>query len=181
MRKKIFTSAYGRDKVVATFLGRPPRLSHRYCKMEYPLDLSDEELVLEGPELDAVLSRLDANGWNTDGRFNRTTWMRVWFQHCAIRENILEIALGSGDEDISLKAEQIRLKLQNLHDSYPDFARVPPEEMLNRSDTYVNAAYGSGGTDRSGKALRQVNATFALCIHAGIGMCNSHSHALQAR
>lgn len=104
-RKKIFISAYGHDKVIATFLGRPPRLSHRYCKMEMPLDLSDDELFLEGAELDAVLATLDPNGWNTRGNLNRCTWIRVWFQHCRLREDILEIALGSEDEDISHRAE----------------------------------------------------------------------------
>jgi len=74
MRKKIFIAAYGRDKMIAAFLGRPPRLSHRYCKMEEPLDLSDEQLFLEGPAMDACLQKLDQNGWNTDGMLSRTTW-----------------------------------------------------------------------------------------------------------
>lgn len=78
MRKKMFISAYGHDKVVATFLGRPPRLSHRYCKMDVPLDMSDDQLCLEGAELEAVLSSLDSNGWNTNGNLYRTTWLRVW-------------------------------------------------------------------------------------------------------
>ena len=165
LRKKIFISAYGHDKVVATFLGRPPRLSHRYCKMEVPLDLSDDQLFLEGPELDAELSKLDPNGWNTSGNLNRTTWMRVWFQHCRVREDILEIALGSGDEDISYQAEQIRLKLEQLHNTYPDFMRVSPEELLNKNDFRFGVGYAFGRTE---KAMRQINAIFTLCIHAGI-------------
>ena len=164
LRKRIFISAYGHDKVVATFLGRPPRLSHRYCKMEVPLDLSDDQLCLEGAELDAALSTLDSNGWNTSGNLHRTTWLRVWFQHCRIREDILEIALGSGDEDISLQAEQVRLKLERLHNSYPDFMRIPPEELLS-NDSQVNLGYNFGRTE---KAMRQINAIFTLCIHAGI-------------
>ena len=47
---------------------------------------------------------------------------RVWFQHCRIREDILEIALGSDEEDISYRAEQIRPKLERLHAAYPDFS-----------------------------------------------------------
>ena len=164
-RKKIFISAYGHDKTVATFLGRPPRLSHRYCKMDVPLDLSDEQLCLEGPELQTVLSSLDPNGWNTDGNLHRNTWLRVWFQHCRIREDILEIALGSGEEDISFQAEQIRLKLEHLHNTYPDFMRVPPEDVLDGNNPTLSLRYNFG---RSEKALIKFNAIFVLCIHTGI-------------
>ncbi|KAK4544723.1 hypothetical protein LTR36_003972 [Oleoguttula mirabilis] len=164
LRKKIFISAYGRDKIVATFLGRPPRLSYRYCKMEAPLDLSDEQLLLDAPELDAVVASLDVNGWNTSGKLNRTTWLRVWFQHCRVREDILELALGSDEQEVSYRAEQIRLSLQRLHASYPDFMRVTPEEVLNRGEV-LGPGYGFARTER---AARQVNAIFTLCMHTGI-------------
>lgn len=164
LRKKIFISAYGRDKVVATFLGRPPRLSYRYCKMELPLDISDDQLCLEGPALDAVIEKLDANGWNTSGNLTRTTWQRVWFQHCRVREDILEIALGSDDQDVSYRVEQIRLELQRLHLSYPDFMRITPEEVINKGDT-LGPGFGFARTE---KAARQVNGIFTLCIHTGI-------------
>lgn len=165
LRKKIFMSAYGHDKSIATFLGRPPRLSYRYCKMEVPLDLSDQQLFLEGPELEAALSTLDANGWSTTGNLSRTTWKRVWFQHCRIREDILEMALGSGDDDISQQAQQIRLKLERLDRSLPDFMRVLPEDLLANTDTYLGGTLNFG---RSEMAMKQVNAMFLLCIHAGL-------------
>lgn len=165
LRKKIFISTYGRDKQVATFLGRPPRLSYRYCKMEPPLDLSDDQLFLEGAELEAVLSQLDSNGWNTSGNLCRTTWQRVWFQHCRVREDILEIALGSDDEDVSYKSEQIRQKLQRLHASYPTFMSVQPEDVLNCSDVTLGTGFGFARSERN---MRQVNAIFTLCIHTGI-------------
>ena len=164
-RKKIFISAYGHDKSIASFLGRPPRLSHRYCKIEMPLDLSDDELFLEGAELEAALARLDANGWNTSGNVSRTTWQRVWSHYSRIREDILEIALGSGEDDISLQAEQIRLKLQHLDQSLPDFMKTSPEDILATCDSYLGVTSGFG---RSEQAKKQVNAMFTLCIHAGI-------------
>ena len=158
-------SAYSHDKAVATFLGRPPRLSYRYCKMEMPLDLPDDDLCLEGAELEAALSTLDLNGWNTSGNLHRTTWLRVWYQHCRIREDILEIALGTGDEDITTQAEQVRQRLDRLHNSYPDFMRVSPEELLRRNDSHpsLTSAYG-----RRERAMQQFNAIFTLCIHTGI-------------
>jgi hypothetical protein len=133
--------------------------------MDVPLDLSDDQLCLEGADLEAVLASLDSNGWNTNGNLYRTTWQRVWFQHCRIREDILEIALGSGDEDISFQAEQVRLKLEHLHNTYPGFMKIPPEDMLNGNDSSLNLNYNFG---RSEKAMRQINAIFTLCIHTGI-------------
>lgn len=165
LRQKIFISVYGRDKVVATFLGRPPRLSHRYCKMEPPLDLSDRELFLDAPELELAISKLDTNGWNTSGNLSRTTWIRVWFQHCQVREDILEIALGSQDQDITYKGEQIRLKLERLHASYPAFMSITPEDLLNCSDVQIGQGFGFA---RSEKHMGQVNAMFLLCIHTGV-------------
>ena len=167
LRKKIFISAYGRDKQIATFLGRPPRLSHRYCKMEAPLDLSDEDLWLQGAELDAVLAQLDANGWNTSGNLCRTTWLRVWFQHCRMREDILEIALGSEDEDVSFKSEQIHRRLQHLHASYPAFMSITPETVFNNADAHAHLGPPFGFA-RSEKNMKQLNGIFTICIHAGI-------------
>ncbi|KAK4561393.1 hypothetical protein LTR86_004710 [Recurvomyces mirabilis] len=165
LRKKIFVSVYGRDKVIATFLGRPPRLSHRYCKMEIPLDLSDNELFSTAPELELAVSKLDANGWNTSGELSRTTWQRVWFQHCQVREDILEIALGSQMEDITYKAEQVRLKLDRMHANYPAFMSVTPEEVMNCADVQLGTGFGFA---RSEKHMRQVNTLFIICIHSGI-------------
>lgn len=165
MRKKVFIAAYGRDKQVATFLGRPPRLSHRYCKMELPLDLTNNELFLEGPELSAVLANLDADGWNTTRNLHRTTWQRVWVQHCRIREDILEIALGTEDDNILLQAEQVRLKMDRLNNSFPDFMRIKPEDLLSENSICPPSIYKFGRAEQS---VRQLNAMFTICIHGGI-------------
>lgn len=153
LRKKIFISAYGHDKVVATFLGRPPRLSHRYCKMDLPLDLSDDQLFSGGKELEAAIAGLDSNGWNTSNQLCRTTWVRTWLQHCRIREDILEIALGSDEHDIISQAEQVRVRMDQRHGSVPSpMMQVTPEQMF-ASDNF-------GG--------KWVNAIFLLHMHTGI-------------
>ncbi|KAK5109875.1 hypothetical protein LTR62_006482 [Meristemomyces frigidus] len=165
LRKRIFISVYGRDKLVATFLGRPPRLSHRYCKMDPPLDLSDNELFSSTADLELAVASLDSHGWNTSGNLSRTTWQRVWFQHCQVREDILEIALGSQEEGVFYKAEEIRLKLERLHASYPAFMHVTPEDVLNNPGVELGSGYGFA---RSRKDMQQVNALFTICIHTGI-------------
>lgn len=165
LRKKIFVSAYGRDKQTATFLGRPPRLSYRYCKMEEPLDVPDQMLFVEGIEPADILARVDDNGWNTNQILTATTWKRVWFQHCRIREDILELALGSDDGDISSRAAQIRLRLQTLHDSYPAFIRASPEDFL---ESHRGQPIFGKDPGRSEKFAYQMNAVYVLFLHTGI-------------
>lgn len=163
LRKWLFASAFSRDKVVASFLGRPPRLSYRYCKLEVPLDLTDEELCDDGADLDTSLARLDANGWNTNGELGRRTWTRVWFQECVVREEILELALGSGDENIEQRAEEIRLKLERLRASFPDCMKVEPDAALSLD---INACGGAYGVKKE-RVVRQFNAVYIIFIVAG--------------
>nr|OQO20119.1 hypothetical protein B0A51_10020 [Rachicladosporium sp. CCFEE 5018] len=165
LRKKIFISVYARDKVVASFLGRPPRLSYRYCKMDMPLDLNDEQLFETGAELEATLKTIDADGWNTCGNLNRNTWIRVWFLECRLREEILELALGPQQEDFELRSNGIRRAQERLHASFPGFMKISPEEVLNVSEGTMGMEAHSG---RREKAMRQLNALFLVCIHAGI-------------
>lgn len=44
LRKGAFMSAYYQEIGIASFLGRPPRLSYRYCTIDPPLDLTDQQL-----------------------------------------------------------------------------------------------------------------------------------------
>lgn len=60
-----------------------------------PLDISDEDLLLPQHELAQVVARLDANGWNAAGKFSPATYGRLVYQMTVIRDEILEIFLGS--------------------------------------------------------------------------------------
>lgn len=44
LRKRCFLCAYFQDISIASFLGRPPRLLYRYCTLDPPLDLTEEQL-----------------------------------------------------------------------------------------------------------------------------------------
>lgn len=44
LRKRAFLSAYYEEISIASFLGRPSRLSHRYCTVDPPLDLTETQL-----------------------------------------------------------------------------------------------------------------------------------------
>ncbi|KAL9111412.1 MAG: hypothetical protein Q9227_004089 [Pyrenula ochraceoflavens] len=98
VRKNTFSRAFYTDKELGTFLGRPPRISQRYCKIQMPLDLTIDEMGFEGAELEAALAKLDRNGWNTEERCGGTTWNRAMLTSSMYREEILELSLGLVDE-----------------------------------------------------------------------------------
>ncbi|TKA77154.1 hypothetical protein B0A49_03641 [Cryomyces minteri] len=133
LRKKTFISAYGQDKSVATFLGRPPRLSARYCLLQPPLALSDTQVLSEGAELEAALASLDDDGWSKNGEMNRCTLMRAWLRFSRIREEILEISLGVSNEDIALQAEfvirEVGRRSEQMWAALPAYLRFDPDTI----------------------------------------------------
>lgn len=111
LRKRTFIQAYGSECSIASFLGRPPRLSYRYCNINLPLDLDDDQIVLEGAQLQAAIASLDPEGWSKKNRVLRTTWMRCWLGFAPRREDILDIALGNYTrEEVLLRATEIQQK-----------------------------------------------------------------------
>ena len=87
---------------LATYLGRPPHISYRYCIRQSSLELSDDEVCSEGAELAMALSRLERGG-QAPQRPHRTSWRRAWSEHALIRELILEIAIGPGIDDLDAR------------------------------------------------------------------------------
>jgi hypothetical protein len=87
---------------LATYLGRPPHTSYRYCIRQPSHELSDDEVCSEGVELALALSRLE-HGNQISKRPYRTSWRRAWSQHVFIRELILEVAIGPGTDDIDVR------------------------------------------------------------------------------
>lgn len=142
LRVRLFDFIYGHDKSISTFLGRPPRLSHRYCVQQLPLDLTDEEMCLEGAELQAAIAGLN-NGWNTYKRVSRCTWRRVWAQHARLREDILEIALGTLTVDIEQRAQQIRERIQEVYAGMPEFVKSDIFEILENMHNYSHPIVGA--------------------------------------
>lgn len=67
LRKRALLIAYYQEASIATVLGRPFRLSSRYCILDTPLDLTDRQVVATGPELAAALANLDKDGYNKSG------------------------------------------------------------------------------------------------------------------
>jgi chromatin structure-remodeling complex subunit RSC3/30 len=98
--------AFAMDKQLATFLGRPPLISWRYCDVPFPLDLSYDEVVAEPDIRDAAIAKLEGNnGWNTDGSPSKGGWARAILVASIIREKVLELSLCRQADDLGQKVE----------------------------------------------------------------------------
>ena len=92
-RRRLFAAAYQLDKSIATFLGRPPRISWRHSDCSLPLDVSDHMLTGEPETLEVAQTLLNPHGWNTGKVYQRATWIRLRFIISTFREEILEFSL----------------------------------------------------------------------------------------
>jgi hypothetical protein len=86
------------DKMIATFVGRPPLMNSKFCTPTAPLDLSDADLVAGGDVLNKAISELDSAGWNTKGMQYLVTPTRLRYQLAIIREEALEVVLGTHEQ-----------------------------------------------------------------------------------
>jgi chromatin structure-remodeling complex subunit RSC3/30 len=99
-RKRVMGHAFSADKQMATFLGRPPRISWRFCNVSLPLDISFKDAIAEPSVREIALSRLNANGWNTIESDMQAVWLRVALLMGPVREKILELSLNQQADDL---------------------------------------------------------------------------------
>ena len=93
------------DKQLATFLGRPPRISWRFCSISLPLDLSFKDIIASDELRDLAISRLDSDGWNTVENDRQAVWLRVPLIMGVVRESILELSLNQQVENLPAKVQ----------------------------------------------------------------------------
>ncbi len=93
MHRRLLACTFSIDKLLCTFVGRPPRLSQRYCSVHIPLDLELQELTYEGEQLQNALSNIDESGWNRV-HTNKIQFLRSFLLCSRIREEVLELCLG---------------------------------------------------------------------------------------
>ncbi len=101
-RRRMYASVYRSDKTLAIFFGRPPMASWRYSSRKQMLDLSDDVIASDDPNIpNLAISKLDGFGWNTDGHIHRASFIRLRCQHSVIKERLLEQSLaGDKDQDV---------------------------------------------------------------------------------
>ncbi|KAH8712009.1 hypothetical protein GQ44DRAFT_661160 [Phaeosphaeriaceae sp. PMI808] len=125
LRKRLFICAYDNDKYTAAYSGRPPQLTRHYCQLQIPLDLTDDQTMSEGTELEDAVGHLDDEGWNQQGTVQRSTFARLSATNALIIEDILEISLGNLPQaTIIQRANDIENRTNNHWDNLPDFLRL---------------------------------------------------------
>jgi hypothetical protein len=88
---------------LSTFMGRPPHLSHRFSVVQQPRELSDEEMCLKETELQEVIAGLEHTLAARPP--SRMTWRRASWKRHEIREDILEIAIGTSSAGLEERIE----------------------------------------------------------------------------
>ena len=94
IRSRTMVAAYSMDKELATFLGRPPRICRQFCDIQFPLDISWEDLVADDSTREAAIQQLDPDGWNAQGDPDKGARPRVTLLASILREMILELSLS---------------------------------------------------------------------------------------
>jgi chromatin structure-remodeling complex subunit RSC3/30 len=121
-------AAYSMDKVLATFLGRPPLISWRYCDIQMPLDLSVEEIFADPVVRNAAIARLDEkSGWNLESSLMKGMWPRIALITSVLREKVLELSLSWQLENLSQRVEELSRESRRLRQGLPEFLHWKPD------------------------------------------------------
>ncbi|PYH92418.1 hypothetical protein BO71DRAFT_457457 [Aspergillus ellipticus CBS 707.79] len=127
-RRRAFAVAYQLDKSIATFLGRPPRISHRHSDCKLPLDIDEECLAADSAHIQLALRALDEDGWNSrlDGVYQRSSWIRVRFLISTFREEILELSLKDPSPETAHRLRDVSIRCGQVWQSIPAHLHFTP-------------------------------------------------------
>ncbi|KAI1852732.1 hypothetical protein JX265_003220 [Neoarthrinium moseri] len=142
LRKRARSCAYFSETSVSSFLGRPPRASNRYWHLDPPLDLTDNQLVLDKTEMESAIAALDKDGFNKVGNVTRSTFTRTWSGFAQRREDILDLALGSYSRgEIIDRAEVIQQKTEEHWKRLPEFLQKIRYDRLDSTLKHMKLLY----------------------------------------
>ncbi|KAL4962719.1 putative chromatin structure remodeling complex protein RSC3 [Aspergillus stella-maris] len=127
IRKRTMACAYAIDKQLATSLGRPPRISSRYCHLPLPLDITYDDILAKTTNENQQNLKTDAEGWNTEGKFTVGVKIRVALLASMLQENILELSFCPDIQSLSAHVDMLMEKPHNMQRSLPSFLRWSPE------------------------------------------------------
>lgn len=101
LRRAAFARCYSYDKNVAVFLGRPPRLSRRYCNIQlYSNDARSVRMTSH-----SVVHPTSFEEWPQPGQLNYTSDAR-WSFLCALcKEDILELRKEESQDERARRAQ----------------------------------------------------------------------------
>ncbi len=73
-------------------------MGRRYTCTPPPLDLRGDVLLAGSDVLAGALDDLDEDGWSRTAKWGSTTLTRVRIMMAVVRDELLEIALGHGED-----------------------------------------------------------------------------------
>ncbi|KAI0872511.1 hypothetical protein GGS24DRAFT_434197 [Hypoxylon argillaceum] len=153
MRIRTVAGAYSSEISISSYLGRPPRLSYRYCNLVPPADVPDLQIIASEEEIARIISTLDESGFGITGKVSRATWMKTWLPLAPRREEVLDLALGRYSRDeILRRAEEIQKKSDEYWESVPLFIRTNTDD---------SADYHDGGSKRK----RPLESLFKIMLY----------------
>jgi hypothetical protein len=120
-RRRLFAAAYQLDKNIATFLGRPPRISWRHSDCCLPLDIGDHVLAGDPELLETAQTSLDADGWNIEKIYQRATWIRLRFIISTFREEILELSFQKPSAERTNQLMQVHFYIRTKNSFVPPY------------------------------------------------------------
>lgn len=152
VRRRALSQAYAMDKMLSTFVGRPPRISKRYCNIHIPLDLELVDLTLDDQALKERCLALDPAGWrlrNSSHTDKLSASVRMFTLGALLREETLELCLSPSRSDIRGKANDLIRRSQQLYTSFPVWLRYnreaqgvrPPETTFMAIEKYLDNVY----------------------------------------
>lgn len=94
-KRRITDRVYALDKVLVSFTGRPPLLSHQYFSGPLAMDIDDKDLMEGGAAIKRAMLRLDSNGYRPDGELLGAAHIKARMQIALIKGELLEMALVS--------------------------------------------------------------------------------------
>ncbi|KAL4952467.1 hypothetical protein BDW69DRAFT_21049 [Aspergillus filifer] len=126
IRRRVYAGVYYIDKNIATFLGRPPRVSWRYADTKAPLDLDEDAFVADDEEFERAVGELNSEGWNTKPIYLRSSWYRIRHFISIYREELLELSLRPIDAEAAQRLRDISFRCTTAWNSVPDHLRYTP-------------------------------------------------------
>ncbi|KAL2811420.1 hypothetical protein BJX63DRAFT_276357 [Aspergillus granulosus] len=132
-RKRIFAFAVIKDKSLATFLGRPPRIDNNFCDGAMPLNIDDDEIILQDGQLQAVLHSAGDGGWRSisHGEYIRqSSFLRLRYQQAELQEKVLRLSLGNRGPSFSDK-------LRELYKAYEAALAKIPQQYRYQSNSWA--------------------------------------------
>jgi chromatin structure-remodeling complex subunit RSC3/30 len=129
LRNRGLAEAYSLDKVLSAFVGRPPRISKRYCDVKIPLDLDRSDLEMDEQALMKHCANLDPNGWRRGALVphdSQSTGIRMLTMGQLVREDVLELCLGPYKGDLRETAELLSSKNRAVYASFPEWVQYKP-------------------------------------------------------